>query len=87
MADTGISVDNPFAESFNRTLKVEEVYLRDYQTFEEAQGSISDFIEKVYNAKRLHSSIGYMPPLEFEALWRGRQLQEQLAAVSYLGAH
>jgi transposase InsO family protein len=76
MADTGISVDNPFAESFNRTLKVEEVYLRDYQNLEEAQQSIGDFIEKVYNAKRLHSSLGYMPPIEFEELWKSRRLQK-----------
>lgn len=82
MADVGISVDNPFAESFNRTLKVEEIYLRDYQNLEEAQQSIATFIEKVYNAKRLHSSLNYLPPIEFEALWKSRQLQKSSQPVS-----
>jgi len=66
MAAVGVSVDNPFAESFNRTLKVEEVYLHAYESFEEARDSIAEFI-MVYNEKRLHSSLGYIPPVEFEA--------------------
>jgi len=81
MAETGVSVDNPFAESFNRTLKVEEVYLRDYQNLEEAKCSVGDFIEKIYNAKRLHSSLGYLPPIEFEELWKSRQLQKNNNAL------
>jgi putative transposase len=51
-----------------RTLKMEEVYLKDYRGFEEAQQNIAEFIEEVYNQKRLHSSLGYLPPVEFEAL-------------------
>jgi putative transposase len=74
MADTGVSVDNPFAESFNRTLKVEEVYLKEYDTIDDARDSIKRFIEDMYNKKRLHSSIGYRPPEEFEAeYWRKNQ--------------
>jgi putative transposase len=69
MADTGVSVDNPYAESWNRTLKVEEVYLSDYETIEDARRSIKRFIEEAYNKKRLHSSIGYQPPEEFEREW------------------
>lgn len=65
MASVGVSVDNPHAESFNRTLKVEEVYLHAYESFKEAEDSIGFFIE-VYNTKRLHSSLGYIPPTEFE---------------------
>ena len=61
--------DNAKAESFFKTLKVEEVYLKDYQTQAEAEANIGDFIEKVYNAKRLHSSLGYMSPLEFETIY------------------
>ena len=50
-----------------KTLKVEEVYLKEYKTFDEAYNNIKQFIEVVYNNKRLHSSIGYLPPVEFEA--------------------
>jgi transposase InsO family protein len=58
--------DNAKAESFFKTLKCEEVYLKDYQTFAEAQANIQAFIELVYNTKRFHSSLGYLPPVEFE---------------------
>jgi len=66
MADVGLSVDNPFAESFNRSLKVEEVYLNTYENVFEARESIAEYIE-CYNTRRLHSSLGYVPPVEFEA--------------------
>ncbi len=68
MAATGNPYENAKAESFFRTLKMEEVYLKDYRDFEEAQQNIGWFIEEVYNQKRLHSSLGYLPPVEFEAL-------------------
>ncbi len=67
MSRKGNPYDNAFAESFMKTLKVEEVYLKEYKTFEEAYNNIKQFIERVYNKKRLHSSIGYLPPDEFEA--------------------
>jgi putative transposase len=68
MAGVGNPYENAQAESFFRTLKLEEVYLKDYSSFEEAQENIGEFIEEVYNEKRLHSSLGYLPPVEFEAL-------------------
>jgi transposase InsO family protein len=49
-----------------KTLKYEEVHIKEYQTFEEAFENIKEFIEEIYNRKRLHSSIKYMPPNEFE---------------------
>ena len=66
MASVGNPYENAKAESFFRTLKMEEVYLNDYQDFEEAHQNIAAFIEEVYNHKRLHSSLGYLPPVEFE---------------------
>lgn len=67
MTQSGNPRENAYAESFFKTLKVEEVYLREYQSFQEAHLNIKQFIEDVYNAKRLHSSIGYQPPDELEA--------------------
>ena len=68
MAAVGNPYENAKAESFFRTLKMEEVYLKDYRGFEEAEQNIGEFIEEVYNQKRLHSSLGYLPPVEFEVL-------------------
>ncbi len=66
MSRKGNPKDNAFAESFMKTLKVEEVYLNDYATFEEAHDNLGTFIEEIYNTKRLHSGMGYLPPNEFE---------------------
>lgn len=66
MSRKGNPYDNAFAESFMKTLKAEEVYLKEYRTFNEAYNNIKEFIDVVYNKKRLHSSLGYMPPEEFE---------------------
>jgi putative transposase len=68
MAAVGNPYENAKAESFFRTLKMEEVYLKEYKTFEDALQNIGEFIEEVYNEKRLHSSLGYLPPVEFEAI-------------------
>ena len=68
MSAKGNPYDNAKAESFFKTLKREEVYLKEYRTFTEAEANIGQFIEDVYNQKRLHSSLGYLPPAEFEAL-------------------
>src|SRR4051794_23984884 len=66
MSRSGNPYDNAKAERFMRTLKYEEVHLNEYETFNEADASIENFIEEVYNQKRLHSAIGYIPPVEFE---------------------
>jgi transposase InsO family protein len=66
MSRRGNAYDNAQAESFMKTRKYEEVYLREYETMAEARTSISHFLEAVYNQKRLHSALGYLPPVEFE---------------------
>jgi transposase InsO family protein len=71
MSRVGNPYDNARAERFMRTLKYEEVFLSDYQDLTEARASIRRFIERVYNRKRLHSALGYLPPVEFE---RRRQI-------------
>lgn len=72
MSAKGNPYDNAKAESFFKSLKAEEVYLKEYQNFAEAQQNIGPFIEAVYNQKRLHSALGYLPPAEFEASLSGR---------------
>ena len=67
MSKAGCPYDNAKAESFFKTLKKEEVYLSHYKDFEEARTNLSAFLDDVYNVKRLHSSLGYLPPTEFEA--------------------
>jgi len=66
MSRKGNPYDNATCESFMKTLKYEEVYGQDYRDLADARSSIEQFIEKVYNSKRLHSSLGYRPPIEFE---------------------
>jgi transposase InsO family protein len=66
MSRKGNPYDNAFAETFIKTLKYEEVYLNEYQGFNDALQNIEHFIEEVYNFKRLHSSIGYKSPVDFE---------------------
>lgn len=66
MAQRGNPYENAVCESFIKTLKDEEVYLWEYKTMEDAERRICHFIKDVYNEKRLHSSLGYCPPNEFE---------------------
>ena len=66
MSRRGNPYDNAQAERFMRTLKYEEVYLFEYATMTEARTRIQHFLEEVYNQKRLHSALGYVPPSEFE---------------------
>lgn len=66
MSRRGNPYDNAKAESFFKTLKYEEVYRTEYHDFDDAYRQIRKFIESVYNQERLHSALGYRPPVEFE---------------------
>jgi putative transposase len=66
MSRKGNPYDNAVCESFLKTLKQEEVYRNEYRDFHDARSSIGEFLERVYNRKRLHSALGYLSPAEFE---------------------
>ena len=66
MSRKGNPYDNAFCESFMKTLKYEEVHRQEYRNLAEARASIEHFLDRVYNQKRLHSALGYRPPVEFE---------------------
>ena len=78
MAAVGTPYENAKAERFFRTLKHEEVYLNQYDSFTDAETNIGRFIDDVYNAKRLHSSLGYRPPAEFEAVYAASHREDAL---------
>jgi putative transposase len=73
MSRTASPYDNAQAESFIKTLKYEEVYRTEYRNLEEAKASIGEFLQRIYNQQRLHSALGYRPPLEFERNLRRAQ--------------
>ena len=66
MASKGNPYENAHAEAFFKTLKYEEVHLWNYERYEDVIERVPCFIEEIYNKRRLHSALGYVPPEEFE---------------------
>ena len=79
MSRKGNPWDNAACESFLKTLKYEEVYRSEYRDLAEARASIHRFLDQVYNRKRLHSALGYLPPVEFEAQLAAKRNEEAAA--------
>jgi len=73
MAAVGKAWENGYAERWMRTLKEEEVYLSDYETYHDALKNIGKFIDIVYNKKRIHSALGKLTPAQFEQQWWAEQ--------------
>jgi putative transposase len=82
MSRKGNPYDNAACESFMKTLKYEEVYRNEYRDLAEARALIGEFLEKVYNQKRLHSALGYVPPAEFEAQLAAKTLEAAARQLS-----
>ena len=73
MASVGEPEENGYAERLMRTIKEEEVDLSEYQDLADARRQLGRFLDDVYNTKRIHSSLGYLTPSEFEQQWMDAQ--------------
>jgi len=82
MSRKGNPWDNAACESFMKTLKYEEVHRNEYRDLASARAEIREFLEKVYNQRRLHSALGYVPPAEFEAGLVGKQKEAAARRLS-----
>ncbi len=73
MAEIGQAWQNGYAERLIGTIKNEEVDLSDYEDYHDALKQLGQFLDEVYMHKRIHSSLGYLTPAEFEAQWQAQQ--------------
>lgn len=74
MSETGEPTQNGYAERLMRTIKEEEVYLTEYEDFHDCYQNIDRFLNDVYMNKRIHSSLGYLTPVEFEYNWNRQNM-------------
>ncbi len=79
MAEVGAAWQNGYAERLMRTIKEEEVDLSEYTDYADALKHIGRFLAEVYMQKRIHSSLGYLTPAEFEQHWQSQQARLQLS--------
>jgi putative transposase len=79
MAEVGAAWQNGYAERLMRTIKEEEVDLSEYEDYADAIRQVGRFLDEVYMHKRIHSSLGYLTPAEFETQWQSQQAHTQLA--------
>jgi putative transposase len=77
MASVGEPEEDGYAERLMRTIKEEEVDLSEYEDFSEAKSGLGKFLDDVYNRKRIHSSLGYLTPSEFEQQWISMQRSQE----------
>jgi transposase InsO family protein len=81
MAAIGEPRENGYAERLMRTIKEEEVNLSEYHDFADAQRQLARFLDDVYNVKRIHSSLGYLTPREFEEQWRTQRARAKIPST------
>jgi transposase InsO family protein len=81
MAAIGEPRENGYAERLMRTIKEEEVNLSEYHDFADAQRQLARFLDDVYNVKRIHSSLGYLTPREFEEQWRSKRRRAKMPST------
>ncbi len=81
MAAIGEPRENGYAERLMRTIKEEEVNLSEYHDFADAQRQLARFLDDVYNVKRIHSSLGYLTPREFEEQWRTQRTRAKIPST------
>jgi transposase InsO family protein len=82
MSRPGCPFDNAFCESFMRTLKQEEVYCSRYTGMEDLEAHLTEFIDNYYNVRRLHSALGYCPPLSYEQQYAAKTAGATIPDIS-----
>ena len=77
MATVGEPTENGYAERLMRTIKEECVSLTEFADFADARAQLGQFLDQVYQQKRIHSALGYLTPAEFASQWQAEQAQQE----------